>query len=101
MDPSALTACMIALCAPVAALCTMLSVSYGQDSELSVSLVSMSTLLSIATMPPIIVLVGGNGHDGRSGRNKGSGREDIAGAYMPPVWRTAVSIPVLPVNGSL
>ncbi|ERI83277.1 hypothetical protein BIFBIF_00956 [Bifidobacterium bifidum ATCC 29521 = JCM 1255 = DSM 20456] len=52
-------------------------------------------------MPPIIVLVGGNGHDGRSGRNKGSGREDIAGAYMPPVWRTAVSIPVLPVNGSL
>lgn len=56
MDSSALTACMIALCAPVAALCTMLSVSYGQDSELSVSLVSMSTLLSIATMPPIIVL---------------------------------------------
>lgn len=49
----------------------------------------------------VIVLVGGNGHDGCSGRNKGSGREDIAGAYMPPVWRTAVSIPVLPVNGSL
>ena len=52
-------------------------------------------------MPLIIVLVGGNGHDGCSGRDKGSGREDIAGAYMPPVWRTAVSIPVLPVNGSL
>ncbi len=56
MDPTALTACMIALCAPAAALCTMFSVIYGQDAELSVGLVSMSTLLSILTMPLIIVL---------------------------------------------
>ena len=56
MDPIALTACMVALCAPVAASCTMFSVIYGQDSELSVSLVSLSTLLSILTMPVMIVL---------------------------------------------
>ena len=56
MDPIAFTSCMITLCAPTAALCTMFSVIYGQDSELSVSLVSMSTLLSIITMPLIIVL---------------------------------------------
>ncbi len=56
MDPTALVACMVALCAPTAAACTMFSVIYAQDSELSVSLVSMSTLLSILTMPLIIVL---------------------------------------------
>ena len=56
MDATALTACMVALCAPTAALCTMFSVIYGQDSELSVSLVSCTTLLSIITMPLIIVL---------------------------------------------
>ena len=56
MDPTALVACIVALCAPTAAVCTMFSVIYGQDSELSVSLVSLSTLLSIITMPLIIVL---------------------------------------------
>lgn len=56
MDATALTACMVALCAPTAALCTMFSVIYGQDSELSVGLVSCTTLLSIITMPLIIVL---------------------------------------------
>lgn len=56
MDATALVACMVALCAPTAAVCTMFSVIYAQDSELSVSLVSMSTLLSIITMPLIIVL---------------------------------------------
>ena len=56
MDPTALIACMIALCAPTAAVCTMFSVIYAQDSELSVSLVSTSTLFSILTMPLIIVL---------------------------------------------
>lgn len=56
MDPTAFVACMVALCAPTAAVCTMFSVIYAQDSELSVSLVSMSTLLSIVTMPLIIVL---------------------------------------------
>ena len=56
MNAMALIACMVALCAPVAAICTMFSVIYGQDSELSVALVSLSTLLSILTMPVIIVL---------------------------------------------
>ncbi len=56
MDPTALVACIVALCAPTAAVCTMFSVIYGQDSELSVSLVSLSTLLSILTMPVMIVL---------------------------------------------
>ena len=56
MDATALTACMVALCAPTAALCTMFSVIYGQDAELSVGLVSCTTLFSILTMPLIIVL---------------------------------------------
>lgn len=56
MDAVALTACMVALSAPAAAANTMFSVIYCQDSELSVSLVSMSTLLSIITMPVMIVL---------------------------------------------
>ena len=56
MDATALTACMVALCTPTAAVCTMFSVIYGQDSELSVGLVSFSTLLSILTMPPLIML---------------------------------------------
>ena len=47
---------MVALCAPVAAICTMFSVIYGQDSELSVALVSLSTLLSVFSLPVIIVL---------------------------------------------
>lgn len=56
MDATALIACMVALCAPTAAMCTMFSVIYGQDSELSVGLVSCTTLFSIITMPLIIVL---------------------------------------------
>ena len=56
MDAVALTACMVALSAPTAAITTMFSVSYGQDAELSVALVSVSTLLSILTMPVMIVL---------------------------------------------
>lgn len=56
MNTTALCACMIALCTPTAAMCTMFSVIYGQDSELSVGLVSFSTVLSILTMPLIIVL---------------------------------------------
>ena len=56
MDATAFTSCMVGLCTPTAAMCTMFSVIYAQDSELSVSLVSMSTLLSIITMPVIIVL---------------------------------------------
>ena len=50
------TACIIALCPPTAAICTMFASRYGQDTELSVSLVSLSTLLSVLTMPLMIVL---------------------------------------------
>ena len=56
MDTMAFIACMVGLCAPTGAICTMFSVTHGQDTELSVSLVSVSTLLSILTMPLIIVL---------------------------------------------
>lgn len=56
MDGTALLASMIVLCPPTAAVCTMFAALYKQDAELSVSLVSLSTLLSIFTMPLIIVL---------------------------------------------
>ena len=56
MNATALTACIIALCPPTAAICTMFASRYGQDTELSVSLVSLSTLLSVLTMPLMIVL---------------------------------------------
>lgn len=56
MDATALLASMIVLCPPTAAVCTMFAALYKQDAELSVSLVSLSTLLSIFTMPLIIVL---------------------------------------------
>lgn len=56
MDATTLLACMIALCPPTAAICTMFAVRFEQDAALSVSLVSLSTLLSIFTMPCIILL---------------------------------------------
>ena len=56
MDSAALLAAMVALCPPTAAMCTMFAARYRQDTALSVSLVSLSTLLSIFTMPLLIVL---------------------------------------------
>ena len=47
---------VISVSAPVAALCTMFSAKFKSDTELSVSLVSASTLLSIITMPVVIAL---------------------------------------------
>ncbi len=47
---------VIAASAPVAAAATMFSAKFGQDVELSVNLVSLSTLLSIATMPLVVSL---------------------------------------------
>ncbi|MBR2667110.1 MAG: AEC family transporter [Oscillospiraceae bacterium] len=47
---------VISVAAPVAALCTMFSAKFKNDTELSVSLVSASTLLSIITMPVVIAL---------------------------------------------
>ncbi len=49
-------AILIATSAPVGALTTMLAARYQRDVQLSVGLVSASTLLSILTMPPIIAL---------------------------------------------
>ncbi len=49
-------AILIATSAPVGALTTMLAARYERDVQLSVGLVSASTLLSILTMPPIIAL---------------------------------------------
>ena len=51
-----LVACMIAVCAPVAAMATMFADKFGQDTETSVGLVSISTLLSIITRPIIVGL---------------------------------------------
>ncbi len=51
-----LIACMIAVCAPTAALTTMFADKFGQDTEISVGLVSVSTLFSIITMPLIVGL---------------------------------------------
>ncbi|MBO5357850.1 MAG: AEC family transporter [Clostridia bacterium] len=42
--------------APVAAVTTMFSSKYNRDTELSVNLVSLSTLLSLITMPAMILL---------------------------------------------
>ncbi len=44
----------ICCCAPVAAVTTMFSAKYNRDTELSVNLVSLSTLLSLITMPVMI-----------------------------------------------
>lgn len=46
----------ICVSAPVAAVTTMFSAKYNRDTELSVNLVSLSTLLSLITMPIMITL---------------------------------------------
>lgn len=56
MDSFVLLACMVVTCPPIAAITTMFAANYKQDAGLSVSLVSLSTLLSIFTMPVMIVL---------------------------------------------
>ena len=49
-----LVACVIAASAPVAAATTMFSEKFGADTGLSAATVSLTTLLSIATMPVIV-----------------------------------------------
>lgn len=49
-----LVACTIAVSAPTAAAATMFATKYGQDKLLSVNLISVSTLLSVVTMPLIV-----------------------------------------------
>ena len=51
-----LTACVIAASAPCAAATTMFATRYQQDTALSVNLVSMTTLLSVVTMPLVVGL---------------------------------------------
>jgi len=51
-----LVSSVISCCAPVAAITTMFSSKFGQDTSLSVSFVSLSTVLSLITMPLIITL---------------------------------------------
>ena len=51
-----LVACIIASSAPVAATTTMFATKFKADVELSVGIVSATTLLSIATMPLVVSL---------------------------------------------
>lgn len=47
-------ACVIASAAPTAATTTMFAVKYNRDTELSVSMVAVTTMFSIVTMPIVI-----------------------------------------------
>jgi predicted permease len=51
-----LTALTIAASAPTAAATTMFAAKFGGDTELSVNIVSLSTILSVITMPLIVSL---------------------------------------------
>ncbi len=53
---SLLVSLIIATASPVAAITTMMSAKFDRDTELSVSLVSASTLLSLFTMPLVVGL---------------------------------------------
>ena len=56
VDRTMALALVTASAAPVAAMVTMFSSKFGRDVDLSVGLVSGTTLLSLATMPPVIAL---------------------------------------------
>ncbi|MCQ2496859.1 MAG: AEC family transporter [Lachnospiraceae bacterium] len=49
-------ACIIACSAPTAALSGMLAMKYGRDTQVSVGMISLTTILSIITMPVLIAL---------------------------------------------
>lgn len=51
-----LTACMICIATPVATACTMFATRFDRNPRLSVNLVSLSTLLSVATLPLMVAL---------------------------------------------
>ena len=51
-----LTACMICISTPVATACTMFATRYERDTGLSVNLVSLSTLLSVLSIPTMVAL---------------------------------------------
>lgn len=54
LDRTMMIALVVSSAAPVAALTSMLAARYDSDVDLSVGLVSGTTLLSILTMPPVI-----------------------------------------------
>lgn len=56
IDPMVLIALTIAASAPTAAMVSMFATKFGRDITTSVALVSISTVLSIFTMPPLIAL---------------------------------------------
>ena len=56
MRGTMLVSLTVAASAPTAAMTTMFAAKYGRDTELSVNIVSLSTLLSIITMPIIVAI---------------------------------------------
>ena len=54
LDRTMMLALVVSASAPVAALTSMLAAKYGGDVDMSVGLVSGTTLLSVFTMPPVI-----------------------------------------------
>ncbi len=56
IEGTLLVSLVISVSSPVAAITTMMSAKYGHDTQLSVSLVSASTLLSLVTMPLVVGL---------------------------------------------
>ncbi|MBO4468414.1 MAG: AEC family transporter [Clostridia bacterium] len=48
--------CVISACSPVAAYTTIFAYKYGKDTDLSVNTVSLSTILSLISMPVLITL---------------------------------------------
>lgn len=56
LDGMMLISCIIDTAVPVAAATTMFSTLYHQDSETAANLVSVSTILSVLTLPVMIVL---------------------------------------------
>ena len=56
LDRDMMLSMVVAASAPVAAMVAMFAAKFGRDVDLSVGLVSATTLLSIVTMPPIIAL---------------------------------------------
>lgn len=51
-----LTSCMICIATPVATSCTMFATRFDRNPKLSVNLVSLSTLLSVVTLPLMVAL---------------------------------------------
>ena len=56
LDRTMSLAIVIAASAPVAAMVTMFAAKFDRDVDLSVGLVSGTTLLSMLTMPPVVAL---------------------------------------------